>query len=62
MHNLSLTKTIQRSLVPAALLVFSHVDQTCNDTAMNSVHGHCVENGRCVCKSGSSLAASGKCR
>jgi hypothetical protein len=38
-------------------------DQTCNDNlSVSSLHGRCVDNGRCVCNSGFSLLASGKCQ
>jgi hypothetical protein len=37
-------------------------DQTCNENLSNSFAGHCVDDGRCVCRSDSSLAASGKCQ
>ena len=37
-------------------------DQTCNDTpSISSLHGHCVDDGRCLCGSGL-LLASGKCQ
>jgi hypothetical protein len=37
-------------------------DQTCNDNpSISSLHGHCVDDGRCLCGSGL-LLASGKCQ
>jgi hypothetical protein len=37
-------------------------DQTCNDNpAISSLHGRCVDDGRCVCGPGA-LLASGKCQ
>jgi hypothetical protein len=37
-------------------------DQTCNDSLMiSSIHGRCVENGRCVCLGYPMSSTSGKC-
>jgi hypothetical protein len=38
------------------------MDQTCNDSPIiSSIHGRCVQGGRCVCGSFGMSATSGKC-
>jgi hypothetical protein len=46
---------------PAATCTIG-ADQTCNDSpTISSIHGKCVEGGRCLCTSFALSAASGKC-
>jgi hypothetical protein len=38
------------------------MNQTCNDnSALSSIHGRCLTDGRCACNEGYALLASGKC-